>query len=217
MDVTALVATPAVLGLVPRRPSHVPAILGPRDDLFHANDRTFRTALDLGRLEWETFNPRERPMPDSVTTTHAERRNLVRRADWVGYARRVASRDYSSRSDSHRFIDDITVDGHVFAYIANNHPYADAPHLRKAEHALFREWAAAEGVRVLAEQTYPRSGDEAGFTSILVLDLDPLEPADKVLLSLTFERYRELAGSEAAKRRAARGAAGMPPVEPPPE
>lgn len=155
-------------------------------------------------------------MPDSSTTTHAERRNLVRRADWVRYARRVARCVFTSRSDSHRFIDAVGVDGQTFAYIANNQPYADQPDLRKAEHALFREWAAAEGVRVLAEETYPRTGDDAGFTSILVLDIDPLEAAGKVLLGRTIEHYNELAGSEAAKRRASRGAASLSPSEPSP-
>lgn len=129
-------------------------------------------------------------LPDRATTK--------RRADWMGIARRVARTVYRTRCDRNRLSDTFTVNDHPFAFLANNHPYAGHPHRRAAEHAAFRAWAVAAGVRVLAEESYPRSGEDAGYTRVLVFDLDPSDPAEVETFALCMRLYRNMIGSAAA-------------------
>ena len=131
-------------------------------------------------------------LPDRATTK--------RRKVWVKVTRQVAQTVYHTRCDQHRLADTFAVNGHQFAFLANNHPYTDHPHRRAAEHAAFRDWAFAAGVRVLAEESYPRAGEDAGYTCVLVLDLDldPSDPAEAETFALCLRLYRKMIGSAAA-------------------
>ena len=130
------------------------------------------------------------PLPDRATTK--------RLAAWKKIGRQVARTVYHTQCDQHRLADSFQVNDHMFAYLANNHPYADHPHRRVAEHVAFREWAFAAGVRVLVEESYPRSGADVGYTCVLVLDLDPTDTGDAETFALCIKLYQRMIESPAA-------------------
>src|SRR5262249_1010580 len=55
--------------------------------------------------------------------------------------------------------------------VYNNHPYARCPNRRSEETAAFRNWLKANGIKELAYATYPATGESAGYTYAMIIDV----------------------------------------------
>ena len=55
--------------------------------------------------------------------------------------------------------------------VYNNNPYAENPSLRDIETKKFRGWLKQQGIKELAYATYPKTGDDAGYTYAMLLDV----------------------------------------------
>src|SRR5262249_53376841 len=55
--------------------------------------------------------------------------------------------------------------------VYNNNPYANYPNRRDEETAVFRAWLKANKIKELAYATYPATGESAGYTYAMILDV----------------------------------------------
>src|SRR5262245_4446515 len=92
----------------------------------------------------------------------------MKRRDWTRLAQCAARVANEQDFDSHRGIygiEDLDV-----LCIYDNNPYADDPQRRERELAAFREVLKTEGVKELAFASYPTTGEDAGYTFVMLID-----------------------------------------------
>ena len=90
--------------------------------------------------------------------------------NWKTLASALAIDAYENHFSSRRgvwFLEDVGV-----LCLFNNNPYAADPGMRDKETAKFRAAMEGAGIEELAYATYPREGEDAGYTYAMILDAD---------------------------------------------
>jgi hypothetical protein len=79
----------------------------------------------------------------------------------------------------------------------NNHPFASDPRLRPRMLEAARARLRAEGIGTLAEASYPESGDEEGYTVVILFDA-PTEDQQMRVVDVLDDAFREALRSPVA-------------------
>lgn len=97
-------------------------------------------------------------------------------------ARYANVENFSSRRGTYPFVPSFDEHGESVLCIYNNNPYASDPLLREDETNKFRQLLREEGIKEIAYATYPKSGEDAGYSYAMFIDVsgDDIEMVARV-------------------------------------
>jgi hypothetical protein len=91
---------------------------------------------------------------------------------WEQLARRYAKEMHEENFKSHRGWFPLDCgEGDTKLVLYNNNPYACGPGLRERETAALRAWLSEQGIAELGYATHPNTGEDAGYSYAMILDV----------------------------------------------